>query len=171
MRQVQKWWVCDGCMEGESVPCSTWEDADALALGDGWTEPQQDRHLCPTCSIPTLTDPVKWDSIRDMQAYLRKVNDRLCEEWGVVPGESYVYYAQRGRYIKIGFSRSVGTRMLRLQTGIQAVEPGGRRLEQQRHTQFRHCQVGSSEWFLASDPRLLDHIEGLRSSQLKGVPA
>lgn len=158
MRQTDLYWACDGCTHEyvSSPPMPTWEYAEEAAFQDGWTRGEDDItniHYCPTCSHKR--------GARQAWAEFKRINAKLCREWGVEQGRSYVYYAVRGNYTKIGFSTAVPERLVRLRAGLQAAEPGGRELERERHEQFRRCRVGCSEWFDAYDPDLRSWLSQL----------
>jgi hypothetical protein len=79
----------------------------------------------------------------------------------------FVYYVDLyGSAIKIGYSRNVLRRLTelrRLPEHLLAVEPGGRRLEAERHAQFAIERHGGLEDFDRS-PELLAHIEAIRAT-------
>lgn len=71
-----------------------------------------------------------------------------------------VYYIRWADRVKIGTSANPQQRLATLwHDEILAFEPGGRDLEQARHTQFADLREGG-EWFSA-DPRLLQHAAAL----------
>lgn len=75
--------------------------------------------------------------------------------------QSQVYYVRIGDHIKIGYTVNLRTRCSQLRVDVSrvmATEPGGRKLEQERHQQFAAERVGRREDFNPS-PRLLEHIE------------
>lgn len=80
---------------------------------------------------------------------------------------SVVYYVRTGRYIKIGYTSDLASRMhsLRLdRTAVLATEPGARRLEAERHAQFAEDRIGRREDFVPS-LALMEHIRELTEAQ------
>jgi hypothetical protein len=85
---------------------------------------------------------------------------------------SVVYYlaSQYGGVVKIGTTVDIDSRVRRMQRAqpaaefiVLATEPGGVRVEQQRHREFaRSRQQG--EWFWLT-PHLREHIDTIRSAQ------
>lgn len=62
------------------------------------------------------------------------------------PGRRWVYFAERGGLVKIGFSANVDQRMRVLGTRLLAVMPGGEGMERRMHmlfAEYRH----HGEWF------------------------
>lgn len=83
--------------------------------------------------------------------------------------KSVVYYVRTGRYIKIGYTANLRDRLhtLRLHpTAVLATEPGGRRLEAQRHAQFAADRIGRKEDF-APSLALMEHIRELQEAKLE----
>lgn len=73
---------------------------------------------------------------------------------------SVVYYMALGNRVKIGTSKNLAKRILTFNPeDCLAFEPGGRKLERDRHDQFNHLRV-VGEWF-AQSPELVQHINGL----------
>lgn len=86
----------------------------------------------------------------------------------------YVYFAQCGDTIKIGFSMSVTGRIRSLQTSNGALVvllgtiPGTRDREKAIHGMFRNARL-AGEWFRAT-PELIDFVENITKSNVrKGV--
>lgn len=76
-----------------------------------------------------------------------------------------VYYVRIGEHIKIGTTADLARRMGELYVqpdALLATEPGGQRVEAQRHAEFADERF-NRELFEPSD-RLLAHIEGLQRS-------
>lgn len=62
-----------------------------------------------------------------------------------------VYYMRMSELVKIGTTTNIHVRLKVVGAqGVMAVEPGGRRLEAERHEQFAHLR-SHGEWFLLSD--------------------
>jgi hypothetical protein len=79
------------------------------------------------------------------------------------PTQSVVYYMRLGNRCKIGWSADVNTRMQTIAAEeLLATEPGGPKLEQQRHDEFRRLRT-SGEWFRYESP-LTEHVEQLRAA-------
>lgn len=77
------------------------------------------------------------------------------------PADSVVYFVQRERLIKIGFSVNPVKRAGALNAVILATVPGERHVEREMHLRFAHLrQYG--EWF-EPGPDLLAYINELRS--------
>ncbi|MFJ5217190.1 GIY-YIG nuclease family protein [Streptomyces sp. NPDC088354] len=75
---------------------------------------------------------------------------------------SIVYYVLRGPLVKIGTTINPASRFASLMPDdILAVEPGDRLDERQRHLQFRHLRVGTSEYFQQADD-LTAHVRSIR---------
>lgn len=77
---------------------------------------------------------------------------------------SVVYYVQTGRYIKIGFTSDLKRRLseLRLhETAVLAAEPGGRKLEAQRHAEFADERIDPRREDFALSLRIQEHIREL----------
>lgn len=73
-----------------------------------------------------------------------------------------VYYMRLGNRVKIGWTTNLTVRRAAIQPEeVMVTEPGGQKLEYQRHQQFKHLRV-SGEWFRLEGP-LADHIDALRS--------
>ena len=92
-----------------------------------------------------------------------------CEPLQHIPGrgQSVVYYARIGQYIKIGHSRNLIQRMRFYppDTKLLAIEPGDETLEEQRLAQFRGSLKDREEWF-APSVALLEHIKRLSALPL-----
>jgi len=77
--------------------------------------------------------------------------------------EGYVYFLDGGEMIKIGFTRSLETRMKKMKTDVPSgvtflhMEPGTFKSEKIVHRHFAELRV-RGEWFRKS-PELLDYIE------------
>jgi len=77
------------------------------------------------------------------------------------PADSFVYFLQRERLIKIGFSVDPVKRAGALNAVVLATVPGERHVERKMHLKFAHLrQYG--EWF-EPGPDLLAYINELRS--------
>lgn len=73
-----------------------------------------------------------------------------------------VYYIKHGDRIKIGTSTSWHKRLLALpHDELLALEHGGPRREQERHTQFIRDRIRRTEWFTITD-ELMEHISSVR---------
>jgi len=86
-------------------------------------------------------------------------------EWARVttaPPESIVYYVRRAHLIKIGTTIQPHARFSSLLPDeIVAWEPGDRRVETERHQQFRTARLGQTEYF-TRNPDLDEHMDALR---------
>jgi hypothetical protein len=64
-----------------------------------------------------------------------------------------VYFALKGRYVKIGYTKNPKARISSLQTGTHGrvfflyMTPGARELERELHNKFKHLRA-KGEWFL-----------------------
>lgn len=84
------------------------------------------------------------------------------------PADAIVYYIRRGAVIKIGTTRQPMKRFGALMPDeILATEPGGYALESQRHLQFKHLRIGSTEHFRMAD-ELTTWVDQMRDRH--GVP-
>jgi hypothetical protein len=86
---------------------------------------------------------------------------RVRKHRGETAGNGYVYYAQDGARVKIGFSKNPHARVGELKCAIPglkliATEEGTLDLEHHRHKQFAEGKL-SREWFTLS-PKLKEHI-------------
>lgn len=81
------------------------------------------------------------------------------------PRNSVVYYVRVGRFIKIGRTTNLQSRIRSYppESELLATEPGGELVEAQRLRQFEHALTARQEWFEPADD-LLAHIEGLRAA-------
>lgn len=96
----------------------------------------------PPPQIPSL---YKWGEIRRRQQ-----------------AQSVVYYARIGNRVKIGYTIDIQRRMSAINPEeILATEPGGPKIELERHRQFASLRV-HGEWFRLEEP-LVSHIAALRS--------
>ena len=81
--------------------------------------------------------------------------------------DEVVYYIRRGDLIKIGTTKRPRMRFSDLLPDeVLAVEPGGRKEEDERHWQFRHLRQ-AGEYF-RDEPELREHIQRIRA--LHGDP-
>lgn len=64
-----------------------------------------------------------------------------------------VYFARRGRLIKIGHSRNVPDRMMHLGAKLIGAVPGDRKMEIELHKRFAHLRV-RGEWFRPNEELL-----------------
>lgn len=91
-----------------------------------------------------------------LQATVDRRTDKL-----IAPGRGVevVYYLRISRYIKIGYSGDLKTRIRFYppDTELLALEFGGRELEARRLDQFRRDRMAAREWFDPSSA-LLQHI-------------
>lgn len=79
------------------------------------------------------------------------------------PPKSWVYYMRIGNRVKIGYSTNLRSRLDDIHPEeLMAVEPGGPKVERQRHDQFRALRV-HGEWFRLEEP-LAGHIAELAVS-------
>lgn len=103
------------------------------------------------------------EALLAQQIELGRVNTARRQE---VAERSVVYYVRTGRYVKIGYTADLRSRLstLRLdRTAVLATEPGGRALEAQRHTEFADERIGRREDFALS-LRLQEHIRELQEN-------
>lgn len=77
--------------------------------------------------------------------------------------DSFVYFIQRERLIKIGFSVDPIRRAADLGGAVLATIPGGRAVERQTHQRFAHLR-DRGEWFQPG-PDLLAYVNELRSKR------
>jgi hypothetical protein len=78
--------------------------------------------------------------------------------------QSLVYYVRIHDYIKIGTTTNLKSRLSSLRVdrdALLATEPGGRKLEAQRHKQFSSIRIGTRENFQPV-PALMAHIKAIR---------
>lgn len=78
-----------------------------------------------------------------------------------------VYYVRLGDHIKIGTTSNLTARLNSLYVDhdpdlLLAVEPGGRDLESQRHSEFAAERVYANRELFNPSPRLLSHITAIR---------
>lgn len=91
---------------------------------------------------------------------------KFCAErkvlMGITAGTSHVvYYMRLGNRAKIGTSRNLKLRLAAINPeDCMGYEPGTRKLETLRHSQFSHLRV-SGEWFMIG-PDLVRHVNSLR---------
>jgi hypothetical protein len=80
--------------------------------------------------------------------------------------QAVVYYIAQGQRIKIGYTTNMAQRMSALQPdAILATEPGTRRLETSRHSQFRHLRSAAGREYFTAGPDLLAHVEKVLAEQ------
>lgn len=127
---------------------------------------------CPSCELLTLVrhpdeDLVRCDNgscgavlaIADYEAMFGTAPWQSMPRLGHAP---VVYYMRLANIVKIGWSGSLGTRLLAINPqGVMAVEWGGRSVERQRHNQFADDHV-HGEWFWLTDT-LGEHIAHVRA--------
>lgn len=78
--------------------------------------------------------------------------------------QSVVYYVRIGDRIKIGYTTNLSQRMAALRVephNLLATEPGGRRLEAERHEQFADYRFGRREDFIDAQA-IREHIQELQ---------
>jgi hypothetical protein len=70
--------------------------------------------------------------------------------------DDVIYYVRFGDIVKIGTTRNLRNRLNTYPPTavLLAVEPGGLRLEAERHAQFAHLLAYRNEWFFAADELL-----------------
>lgn len=125
--------------------------------------------ICPKCRTSNMLDPVYWAVARCYRCGTHMddpgvILDRREREKKVVTKttvhDPVVYYVQLGSLVKIGTSTNLRSRMQVVpHEKILAIEPGGLKVEQQRHREFaKHLVDGQREWFQAV-PELLEHAK------------
>lgn len=79
-----------------------------------------------------------------------------------------VYYVRIGKLIKIGMSSQLDTRLRAYPPDavLLATEPGGRRVEAQRHRQFRDTAATPQGEYFHPSLALIEHINSLRQEPL-----
>ena len=98
------------------------------------------------------------DRRRTMRQRRQAHEEQLRQE--ALAAQSVVYYITRGDLIKIGTTTNMAERMASLlPDAILATEPGGTRLEKQRHRQFKHLRAELGREYFTKHPDLLLHIE------------
>lgn len=113
----------------------------------------------------SLSAMVDVPRMREGQKRLEEQERREAESAAIKEAQSLVYYVRIGKTIKIGKTSDMKTRMQAMQvmdpSNILATEPGGYKLERQRHLQFKHLRIGRSEHF---EPtlELIRHIESVQ---------
>lgn len=80
------------------------------------------------------------------------------------PAPGWLYYVQVGDLIKIGYAQNVRARLTAYppNTVLLAVEPGTRRLERERHLNFRPFLAEGREWYRA-DAELMEWVAKVRA--------
>lgn len=134
--------------------------------GDFCDAPAMQDAPFPVCSrhAEELFQHMK-DGVARQLAIARKALSSRVRESGPRPDRpSVVYYVRElDGSIKIGVTQHLEARIQQLRlapSALLATEPGGMKVEQERHRQFEHLRVGRHERF-RPEPDLLEHIEGL----------
>jgi hypothetical protein len=86
--------------------------------------------------------------------------------------EPVVYYVRLGNHIKIGYSTNLVGRLNALRaeaSDVLAIEPGARRLEAQRHEQFKHLRIKTRWENFYPGADLEAHIVEIKATH--GIPA
>lgn len=100
--------------------------------------------------------------------YAQHLQDEEDRRPGRIPS-SIVYYARRGRLLKIGYTSKPHKRFGGfLPDEIVAWEPGGRAEEAERHQQFRHLRLSNAAEYFRRDAVLEAHIARIREEN--GAP-
>ena len=81
----------------------------------------------------------------------------------------FVYFAERGGFLKVGSSNNVPARMRVLEARLLAVEPGGFQHEFALHRRFAEHSIGH-EWFVDA-PEIRAYIAGLPVPSIPLSPA
>lgn len=116
---------------------------------------------------PQLLDEIRSKVAGLTPEYQRRVEmvQEIRQDLGVV------YYVDFGDSIKIGTSVSLRDRLTSLRVSpdnVLATEPGSFELERQRHAEFKHLRIGTTEQFKVETDLLL-HIKSVRDKH--GDPA
>lgn len=132
---------------------------------------REGRSLCLNCASPY---PIKLDLDRSISAEQQARNAAARQERAIrLEQRSVVYFVSFADRVKIGTTRNLHRRLTVIyHDEILAVEPGGPRREQQRHTEFIADRVpGQREWFYRT-PRLDDLVKRIRNThpRLNGQP-
>lgn len=119
---------------------------------------------CLVCAAGATQQPLPGVLLCD--AHLAELRSVLAPSAGVV------YYAwipagvpRIGSSVKIGYSASVQKRMGSLGADLLATEPGGRKLEAQRHREWAHLRV-EREYFRPEE-ELMTHVERLAGHRVE----
>ncbi|MCX4596109.1 GIY-YIG nuclease family protein [Streptomyces sp. NBC_01549] len=100
--------------------------------------------------------------------YAQHLQDEEDRRPGRIPS-SIVYYARRGKLVKIGYTSKPHKRFGGfLPDEILAWEPGGRAEEAERHQQFRALRLSNAAEYFRRDDALEAHIASVREEH--GAP-
>lgn len=122
-------------------------------------------HMLRVCPPPAPEQSVefkRWLMVQERRDEWEAVEAKRKEAYA---RQSQVYYVRIGEYIKIGYTINMYQRLIGLRASAEdvlATEPGGQRLERQRHAEFATERLGRKENFEPS-PRLLAHIEAVKA--------
>lgn len=152
--------------EAESAKPTLDRQYDPIGLPNG---------ICPKCSGVCLGAHLESGDVACLRASCGYT--ATAKEWQALvqqyteehrPNTEVVYYLRFGELVKIGTTRSLISRLAAIpHDELLATEPGGHRLERQRHEQFAHLRatVGTTrEWFTLT-PELAQHIADVSARQ------
>lgn len=112
---------------------------------------------------------MKAGRVRHSRQQVSPEPELVPEPRGGTPSGPVVYYARRGRLIKIGTTIRLYRRMSELMPDeVLAVEPGGEDLERARHEEFRELALTSRGEYFFPGPALIAHLSRVRSEH--GAP-
>lgn len=151
-------------------------DEDSLTC----TALRGDMSFCGRKSVPLAPFPIcrvhLMRAHEFVQGFLRDVMERTDADADAayegmirsrkigLDAQSVVYYIlEPDGMVKIGFTNNLHSRLIALRVSHDAVlatEPGGRKLERERHVQFKHLRLGRWEKFRPAQ-ELQDHIAAL----------
>ena len=118
------------------------------------TEFYSNNDLCKACILRLRSERLVGSRVHVIRAERAQTAILTLVREAQKDGTSFVYLLDSGKYYKIGFSSNVASRVKALQTAhasrypirVLAVVPGGKQLEQELHSRFRHCWR-AREWF------------------------
>lgn len=128
-------------------PCA-WRDCTDYATVD------DEIHLCVTHYSRVVDD---WMAAQRRRAERAKAVEAKVERGEALDSDEkppgWVYYIRVGALVKVGFSKNLHSRLPAYppDSELLAVEPGTRKVERMRHSQFDAFRAEAREWYRPND--------------------